>query len=229
MTRPDAAAALLVRTPGRVDYSAAWRNMQAFTARRDAATPDELWLLEHHSVFTLGQAGKPEHLLNPGGIPVLQSDRGGQVTWHGPGQIVVYLLLDLRRLGIGPRLLVERIEQALVATLAGFGISAVARSDAHGVYVPGPDGTLRKIASLGLRIRRGCSYHGLALNFDPDLEPFSRINPCGYPGLAMTRVVDELPAPPARAAVEAALIAQLRAAFPPGAADGRPGPAATLE
>lgn len=222
MTAPDAVPALVVRQPGRVDYGTAWRNMQAFTARRSEATPDELWLLEHPSVFTLGQAGKPEHLLNPGGIPVLQSDRGGQVTWHGPGQIVIYLLLDLRRLGIGPRLLVERIEQAIVATLAGFGITAVARSDAHGVYVPGPDGVLRKIASLGLRIRRGCSYHGLALNFDPELEPFSRINPCGYPGLTMTRVVDELAAPPARTAVEAALLAHLRTAFGPG-------PAAPLE
>lgn len=203
---------LLVRRPGRVDYTVAWRNMQAFTARRGEPTPDEFWLLEHHSVFTLGQAGDPQHLLNPGGIPLVQSDRGGQVTWHGPGQIVGYLLFDLRRLGIGPRELVERVEQAIVATLAQFGIVAFPRSDAHGVYVEHPGGA-RKIASLGLRIRRGCSYHGLALNYDPDLEPFSRINPCGYAGLSMTRVVDEAATPPARAAVEAALLTQIQGIF----------------
>ncbi|MFP5440491.1 MAG: lipoyl(octanoyl) transferase LipB [Gammaproteobacteria bacterium] len=204
---------LVVRHPGRVDYTAAWRNMQAFTARRGESTPDEFWLLEHHSVYTLGQAGDPQHLLNPGGIPVVQSDRGGQVTWHGPGQIVGYLLFDLRRLGIGPRELVDRVEQAIVATLAQFGIRAFARSDAHGVYVAGVDGRPRKIASLGLRIRRGCSYHGLALNYDPDLEPFGRINPCGHAGLQMTRVVDEAGEPPSRAAVEAALLDQVRRIF----------------
>ncbi|MFZ5724623.1 MAG: lipoyl(octanoyl) transferase LipB [Pseudomonadota bacterium] len=219
-----AALPLVVRRPGRVDYAAAWRNMQAFTARRDAQTPDEFWLLEHHSVFTLGQAGRPEHLLNPGGIPVVQSDRGGQVTWHGPGQIVGYALFDLRRLGIGPRTLVERLEQTIVAALADAGISAFPRSDAHGVYVADPaGGAARKIASLGLRIRRGCSYHGLALNHDPDLEPFGRINPCGYAGMPMTRVCDETAVPPARAAMEDALLRHLRTAF--GFAPEAPPPA----
>lgn len=204
---------LVVRRPGRVDYTAAWHNMQAFTARRNEQTPDEFWLLEHPSVYTLGQAGDPGHLLAPGGIPVVQTDRGGQVTWHGPGQIVGYVLFDLRRLGIGPRALVEGIEQALVATLADAGIAAFPRSDAHGVYVPQTTGEARKIASLGLRIRRGCSYHGLALNVDPDLEPFTRINPCGYAGMAMTRVCDEAPAPVARTTLEDNLVRHLRAAF----------------
>lgn len=203
---------LTVRRPGRVDYTAAWHNMQAFTTRRDAQTPDEFWLLEHPSVFTQGQAGDPQHLLAPGGIPVVQTDRGGQVTWHGPGQIVGYLLFDLRRLGLGPRELVERVEQALVDTLTEFGITSRARSDAHGVYVA-RGGNERKIASLGLRIRRGCSYHGLALNYDPDLEPFSRINPCGLAGMTMTRVVDETSPAPTRAAVEAALLENIRVRF----------------
>jgi lipoyl(octanoyl) transferase len=199
---------------GREDYLVTWQAMRAFTDQRDAGTADEIWLVEHPPVFTLGQAGKPEHLLAPGDIPVVQSDRGGQVTYHGPGQLVAYLLLDLRRLGIGPRLLVERTEQAIVTTLAEVGIRAYPRSDAHGVYVDdgNGNGNGRKIASLGLRIRRGCSYHGLALNIDMDLAPFRRINPCGHAGLAMTQVRDEAPAV-TREQCTAALVRHLQAAF----------------
>lgn len=162
--------------------------MRAFTDAREADTPDELWLLEHPPVFTLGQAGRPEHLLAPGTIPVVQTDRGGQVTYHGPGQLVAYLLLDLRRAGIGIKRLVERLEQSVIDLLAEHGVAAERRADAPGVYVAGA-----KIASLGLRVRNGCSYHGLALNVDMDLEPFGRINPCGYAGLAVTRLVDHVP------------------------------------
>jgi lipoyl(octanoyl) transferase len=162
--------------------------MRAFTDSRDADTPDALWLLEHPPVFTLGQAGRPEHLLAPGTIPVIQTDRGGQVTYHGPGQLVAYLLLDLRRAGIGIKRLVERLEQAVIDLLAEHGVAAERRADAPGVYVAGA-----KIASLGLRVRNGCCYHGLALNVDMDLEPFGRINPCGYAGLAVTRLVDHVP------------------------------------
>lgn len=173
----------MIRQLGLRDYAEVFAEQRAFTDARTAETPDELWFLEHPAVFTQGQAGKAEHLLLPGTIPVVQSDRGGQITYHGPGQIVVYLLLDLKRLGYSIRSLVTRIEQALVATLAGYGIEARADPQAPGVYVDGA-----KIASLGLRVRRGCSYHGLALNVAMDLEPFSRINPCGYQGLRMTQV-----------------------------------------
>lgn len=159
--------------------------MQTFTQERDAATPDEIWLLQHHPVFTQGQAGKHEHLLNPGKIPVVQTDRGGQVTYHGPGQLVVYLLLDLRRRKLGVRDVVTLMENAVVDLLAPLGVAAQAKVDAPGVYVEE-----RKIASLGLRVRRGCSFHGLALNVDMDLEPFLRINPCGYAGMQMTQVSD---------------------------------------
>lgn len=159
--------------------------MQRFTDSRTAETPDEFWFLEHPSVYTQGVKGKPEHLLDAGDIPVVQIDRGGQITYHGPGQLVVYTLLDLRRLGIGPRGLVQRIEQAIIACLAGYGISAQTRERAPGVFVAD-----RKIASLGLRVRRGCSFHGLALNVNAELEPFTRINPCGFKGLEMTRTVD---------------------------------------
>lgn len=176
-------AALLVRHLGLRDYSEVFAEQRAFTDARTAETPDELWFLQHPPVFTQGQAGKAEHLLMPGNIPVVQSDRGGQVTYHGPGQIVVYLLIDLQRRGYGIRTLVTRIEQALIATLATYGIGSSARPDAPGVYVQDA-----KIASLGLRVRRSCSYHGLALNVDMDLEPFSRINPCGYQGLRMTQL-----------------------------------------
>lgn len=163
--------------------------MKAFTASRDrTSTPDEIWCLQHAPVYTQGQAGRAEHILAPGNIPVVQADRGGQVTYHGPGQLVVYLLIDLPRAGRGVRQLVDLIEQSLVAVLAGHGIQAAPRPDAPGVYVDGA-----KIASLGLRVRRGCSFHGLALNVDMDLSPFERINPCGYTGLPMCQVSDLAP------------------------------------
>ncbi len=174
-----------VRELGQIEYRTAWQAMQQFTNTRDADSGDEIWLLQHPPVFTQGQAGKAEHLLFPGEIPVVQVDRGGQVTYHGPGQLVGYLLLDVRRLGIGVRELVSRIEQSLIDLLASYGIEAAAKADAPGVYVNGA-----KIASLGLRIRNGRSFHGLALNVDMDLEPFRRINPCGYAGLPMTQLRD---------------------------------------
>lgn len=175
----------VIRRLGLQAYAPVWRDMQRFTEERDAATPDELWWVEHPPVFTVGLNGKAEHLLNPGAIDVIQVDRGGQVTYHGPGQVVLYLLVDLRRRGLGVRALVNLMEQAVIALLADHGIAACARQDAPGVYVDGA-----KIASLGLRVRRGCSYHGLALNVDMDLEPFRRINPCGHPGLAVTQLRD---------------------------------------
>ena len=175
----------LVRRLGLSDYGVIWSEMRAFTDGRSEETPDELWLLQHLPVFTLGQAGRPEHLLDPGATPVVQSDRGGQVTYHGPGQIIAYVLVDLHRAGLGVKGLVHLLEGAVIALLAGYGIEAQARTDAPGVYVAGA-----KIASLGLRVRRGCSYHGLSLNVDMDLEPFGRINPCGYPGLAVTQIAD---------------------------------------
>jgi lipoyl(octanoyl) transferase len=162
--------------------------MRDFTAGRNPATPDQLWLLEHRPVFTLGQAGRREHLLDPGAIPVIQTDRGGQVTYHGPGQLIAYLLFDLRRGRIGVKRLVHLLEQSVIDLLTARGIQAAARPDAPGVYVDGA-----KIASLGLRVRQGCSYHGLSLNVDMDLEPFRRINPCGYPGLTVTQLADLVP------------------------------------
>ena len=179
-----------VRELGLVDYLPTWQAMQRFTQERDERTGDEIWLLQHPSVFTQGQAGKAEHVLFPGDIPVVQVDRGGQVTYHGPGQLVIYLLIDVRRHDLGVRGLVSRIEQSLIDLLASYGVTAAARPDAPGVYVDGA-----KIASLGLRIRRGCSFHGLALNLDMDMEPFRRINPCGYAGLAMTQLRDLLGRP----------------------------------
>jgi lipoyl(octanoyl) transferase len=176
---------LLLRRLGRRDYQPVWEAMRSFTDSRDADTPSELWLVEHPPVFTQGQAGKPEHLLAPGDIPVVQSDRGGQVTYHGPGQAVLYLLLDLRRAGLGVRALVTRMEQAVISLLAAHGVTGSARADAPGVYVEGA-----KIASLGLRVRHGRSYHGVALNVAMDLAPFGRINPCGYQGLAVTQLAD---------------------------------------
>nr|WP_221301502.1 lipoyl(octanoyl) transferase LipB [Pseudoxanthomonas broegbernensis] len=170
---------------GRQPYEPVWRAMQRFTDTRAEATADALWLVEHEPVFTLGQAGKPEHVLAPGDIPVLHVDRGGQVTYHGPGQIVLYPLLDLRRLGIGVREYVCRIEQAVIDTLDEWNIGAQRRAGAPGVYVGGA-----KIAALGIRVRRGCSFHGLAFNIGMDLEPFRRINPCGYQGLRVTSVRD---------------------------------------
>jgi len=187
-----AAADLIVRHLGLVDYLPTLEAMRALTAERDETTPDEIWLLQHPRVFTQGQAGKPEHLLAPGDIPVVQVERGGQVTYHGPGQLVGYLMLDLRRLDLGVRELVTVMEQALVEVLASYGVEAAPRADAPGVYVKGD-----KIASLGLRVRRGCSFHGLALNVDMDMTPFERINPCGYAGLQMTQLKDLVATPPA--------------------------------
>lgn len=179
---------LIVRTLGEQPYLETWEAMKAFTADRDASTPDEIWLLEHPPVYTQGQAGKAEHILAPGDIPVVQVDRGGQVTYHGPGQLVVYLMIDLTRHKLGVRTLVDVIERSIVQTLATFGISASPRPDAPGVYVDGA-----KIASLGLRVKRGCSFHGLALNVSMDMEPFRRINPCGYAGMSMCQVSDFAP------------------------------------
>ena len=166
---------------GQQDYVPLWREMQAFTDNRDEATPDEIWFVEHPPVFTMGLNASKEHLLAPGDIPVVQIDRGGQVTFHGPGQLMVYPLIDLRRSNIGVRNLVTALEQSVVDLVAEFDIEAAARADAPGVYVNG-----EKLASVGLRIRRGASFHGMALNVDIDLEPFSRINPCGYAELQMT-------------------------------------------
>ena len=176
-----------IRELGQLDYERTWLAMQRFTEARKQQpdTQDEVWLVQHPPVFTQGQAGKAEHLLLPGDIPVVKSDRGGQVTYHGPGQMVAYLLLDVRRLGFGVRELVSRMERCLIELLASYGVNAQAKVDAPGVYVDGA-----KIASLGLRIRNGCSFHGLALNVDMDLEPFRRINPWGYAGLAMTQLRD---------------------------------------
>ena len=176
----------IVRQLGRVDYAPTWRAMQALTDARDADTPDELWFLEHEPVFTQGLNGKPEHLLATGDIPVVGIDRGGQVTYHGPGQLVMYALIDLRRRAIGVRELVVALENSVVELAARHGISAAGRRAAPGVYVEA-----RKLASIGLRVRRGCSYHGIALNVDMDLEPFDRINPCGMAGLAMTQLASE--------------------------------------
>ncbi|MDY7115275.1 lipoyl(octanoyl) transferase LipB [Halomonas sp. SSL-5] len=175
---------------GRRPYEPVWRAMRELTDERDADTPDQFWLVEHDPVFTQGQAGKPEHLLMPGDIPVVQTDRGGQVTYHGPGQVVLYPLIDVRRGGLGVRELVSALENAVIAMLAEHGVEARARPDAPGVYVEQPAGGEAKIASLGLRIRRGGSFHGVALNIDGDLSPFERINPCGYAGMAMTRLAD---------------------------------------
>lgn len=195
---------LLVRELGRARYLDTWRAMQAFTDQRGADTPDELWVLEHEPVFTLGMNADPAHLLTPGDVPVVQVDRGGQVTYHGPGQLVVYPLIDLRRAGLGVRDLVTALEQAVIATAAGFGIVAATRSGAPGVYVEGA-----KLASIGIRVRRGASYHGLAVNVDMDLGPFSRINPCGFEGLAMTQFA-ALGGPRGIAAVAGVLVPELR-------------------
>jgi lipoyl(octanoyl) transferase len=166
---------------GRVEYEPTWRAMQRFTEIRTAETPDQIWFLEHPPVFTLGMNGKPEHLLAPGSIPVISIDRGGQVTYHGPGQLVVYPLIDVRRSGLGVRQLVVGLENAVIEFCRERGVTAVGRRDAPGVYVEN-----RKLGSIGLRVRRGCSYHGLSFNVAMDLEPFQRINPCGYAGLQVT-------------------------------------------
>ncbi|GAB3512429.1 lipoyl(octanoyl) transferase LipB [Pseudoxanthomonas daejeonensis] len=184
-SRAAAPLPALVYDLGRQAYEPAWRAMQRFTDARDEETVDELWLVEHDPVFTLGQAGKPEHVLAAGDIPVLHVDRGGQVTYHGPGQIVLYPLLDLRRLKVGVRDYVCRIEQAIIDTLDEWNIGATRREGAPGVYVADA-----KVAALGIRVRRGCSFHGLAFNIGMDLEPFHRINPCGYQGLQVTSLRD---------------------------------------
>ena len=193
----------LVRDLGRQAYEPLWRAMQAFTDARTDATPDELWLVEHDPVFTLGQAGKPEHVLAPGDIPVLNVDRGGQVTYHGPGQIVAYPLLDLRRLKTGVREYVCRIEQAVIDTLGEWNIHGERREGAPGVYVNGA-----KVAALGIRVRRGSTFHGLAFNIAMDLEPFARINPCGYAGLEVVSMSD-LGGPTGLDAVKPVLLAAL--------------------
>ncbi|MDT8805670.1 lipoyl(octanoyl) transferase LipB [Vibrio vulnificus] len=194
---------LVVKRLGRRDYLPVWQAMHEFTDTRNEETPDEVWLVEHNPVFTQGQAGKAEHLLNTGDIPVVQSDRGGQVTYHGPGQLVAYFLINLRRKKLGVRDLVTTIENLVINTLKAYNIDSAARPDAPGVYVEG-----RKICSLGLRIRKGCSFHGLALNVNMDLSPFLRINPCGYQGMEMVQV-SELGGPADIALVEQQLVKEL--------------------
>ncbi len=182
-----------VRWLGRQSYEPIWRQMQAFTDARGPESTDQLWLLEHDPVFTLGQAGKPEHLLFAGAIPVLPVDRGGQITYHGPGQLMAYALLDLRRLSLGVRELVRTLEQVGIELLAEFGIAAAGRDGAPGLYVDA-----RKIMAIGIRVRRGCCFHGIALNADMDLSPYAGINPCGYRGLEVTQIADFAPAIPMR-------------------------------
>lgn len=195
---------------GRVDYLPTWQAMRDFTEARDHDTPDALWLLEHPPVYTQGQAGKPEHVLLAGDIPVVQTDRGGQVTYHGPGQLTGYLLIDIDRLALTPRAFVEAVEDALTQAVRAFGIPARADREAHGVYVDG-----RKIASLGLRIRKGCSYHGFALNVDMDLAPWAGINPCGHAGLGMCRISDFVtPRASLMAEARAAVLGGLQAQLP---------------
>jgi len=176
---------LIIRQLGLQDYDLIWKKMQDFTAQRDEATPDELWCLEHPPIFTMGLNGKKKHLLNINDIPVINIDRGGQVTYHGPGQLVIYTLIDLARLNIGVKQLVNMIEQSIIELLADYGVNAQGKEKAPGVYVDGA-----KIAALGLRIKKSKSYHGLSLNIDMDLAPFLQINPCGYEGLAVTQLVD---------------------------------------
>jgi lipoyl(octanoyl) transferase len=183
-TKPAALSdRLCLRRLGLAGYEPVWRDMQAFTDTRDENTPDELWLVQHPPVFTQGQAGKAEHVLTPGEIPVIQVDRGGQVTYHGPGQVVAYPLVNIRRKGIAVRDFVNRIEQAIIGVLAAYGVLGERIAGAPGIYVNGD-----KIASLGLRVRRGCTFHGMALNVEMDLEPFQRINPCGFAGLQVTQL-----------------------------------------
>jgi len=198
---------MVVRQFGRADYEPTFAAMKEFTAARTAETPDELWVVEHPPVFTLGQAGKPEHLLHETGIPLVKIDRGGQITYHGPGQVVIYLLLDLSRRKLKVRELVCRIEQAVIDCLGEYGVVAERRASAPGVYVD-----QAKVAALGLRVRNGCCYHGVSLNVDMDLLPFSAINPCGYAGMAVTQTKDlgiALTPPQAAEALTRHLILQL--------------------
>jgi len=202
-----------VRSLGRLEYVPTWRAMQDFTARRTAETPDEIWLLEHPPVYTQGQAGKPEHLIAETDIPVVPIDRGGQITYHGPGQVVAYVLVDLRRRGYGIRELVARLEQAVIDLLAAQGVAAARLAGAPGVYVAGA-----KIAALGLRVKQGCTYHGLALNVDMNLAPFAAINPCGYAGMPVTQCRDLGVALPLAQVEEALGLALLNTIhLPPGA------------
>ncbi|MDD1827369.1 lipoyl(octanoyl) transferase LipB [Photobacterium sp. ZSDE20] len=194
---------LIVKKLGRQDYEPVWKAMHKFTDERTEEDVDQVWLVEHNPVFTQGQAGKAEHVLNAGDIPVIQSDRGGQVTYHGPGQLVAYFLINIRRKKFGVRDLVTHIENLVINTLKAYNIDSAARPDAPGVYVDG-----KKICSLGLRIRRGCSFHGLALNVDMDLSPFLRINPCGYQGMEMAQV-SQLGGPSELESVEQQLIQEL--------------------
>lgn len=194
---------LIVKKLGRQDYEPVWKAMHKFTDERTEEDVDQVWLVEHNPVFTQGQAGKAEHVLNAGDIPVIQSDRGGQVTYHGPGQLVAYFLINIRRKKFGVRDLVTHIENLVINTLKAYNIDSSARPDAPGVYVDG-----KKICSLGLRIRRGCSFHGLALNVDMDLSPFLRINPCGYQGMEMAQV-SQLGGPSELESVEQQLIQEL--------------------
>lgn len=213
------ASECVVRTLGLVDYEATWDRMKAFTDSRTDRTPDEIWCLEHPPVFTLGLGGSPLHVLAPGDIPVIKTDRGGQVTYHGPGQLIAYVLLDLKRLGLGPRELVRRLEDAVLSVLEALGLEGQRRSGAPGVYVGEA-----KIASLGLRVRRQCSYHGLALNVCNDLEPFARINPCGYEGLQVTSL-SQLERKTPLLQVQEMLVAALRHALHspvPAGVDPRP-------
>lgn len=194
-----------IRQWGLADYVPVFEAMQAFTERRRADTEDELWLVEHPPVFTQGMAGKAEHLLDAGTIPVVQIDRGGQITYHGPGQLVVYTLIDFKRRRISVRELVTRLENSIIATLAEYGVTATADPKRPGVYVDG-----QKIASLGLRIKNGAVYHGLALNVDMDLSPFLQINPCGYAGMSMTQLADRVQPPPPLADVAGRLVTHLQ-------------------
>ncbi|HSW93254.1 MAG TPA: lipoyl(octanoyl) transferase LipB [Gammaproteobacteria bacterium] len=197
------ASDVMIRRLGQQDYETCWHAMQQFTRERDENTMDELWLLEHPPVFTQGQNGKAEHIINPGAIPVIQVDRGGQVTYHGPGQWVVYALVDLRRKKMTTRGIVTALEQSIINLLADYHIKAEAKPDAPGVYIQH-----KKICSIGLRIRKGCSYHGLAFNVSTDLEPFSRINPCGFKALPITRLADRVD-PIVADTLETALLAYL--------------------
>ena len=179
---------LIIRSLGTQPYSETWHAMKEFTDNRTDNTPDEIWLLQHPPVYTQGQAGKPEHILNPGNIPVVQSDRGGQITYHGPGQLIAYVLMDIKRRNLGIRTLVCELEGILINVLGTFGLSADTKPGAPGVYI-----NHKKIASIGLRVRKGCTYHGLALNINMDLKPFLGINPCGYAGLNMTQLHEHHP------------------------------------
>lgn len=208
MTALSLTHTVLLRQLGRQSYEPVWQAMKAFTDARDDSSYDEIWLVEHEPVFTQGQAGKAEHVLAPGDIPVLQVDRGGQVTYHGPGQQVVYFLLDLHRKKIGVRALVTALENAVADTCGHFGIAVAPRADAPGVYLTAGKQVGAKICSIGLRVRHGCTFHGIAFNIHMDLEPFSRINPCGYLGLAMTTLANQ-GGPASLSAVEPILITAL--------------------